>query len=605
MATSAAAAAWLALGQAETAEQWFEAWLAVLGQALTASRGALLLLAQPDGSFAPVVSLPAGRDLSFLGAIATEALRQREGVVQHDELGHARLAYPLQAADRLHGAVVLDLGQADAAQLDQALRLTHWGAGWLIELLGRADRSPQAETHHQPDAAAAGARLLDLVLSALQEASLREMALLLVNRLGRELDSPQVQLGLARRMTVKVLAVSHAAWFDQRTEAVNLAAQAMHEALDQRQRLHWPADQADATRLTLAQQRYAQASGAAALCSLPLVHATRVVGVLMLERDRPFTAAELVLLDALALALAPVVALQQEAGRGMFGRGWHQLRRAGGWLSGSAHPAIKLALGSAALALLLLGLVPVQFHVSAPALVEGAVQRAAVAPFEGYLRAAPARAGDQVKAGQLLAVLDDKDLQLERVRWESELELALRKEREAMAGNQRVEQQLAAAQANQARAQLDLALSKLARVQVTAPFDGVVVTGDLSQLLGSPVTQGKVLFELAPLDAWRVVLKVDERDIGRVSIGAQGELVLASLAGRAWPFTVRKLTPVSVAEDGHNYFRVEAELGGDAPQLSPNMEGVAKVQAGQRSLLWIWTHRLTDWLRLQWWKWVP
>ena len=148
-------------------------------------------------------------------------------------------------------------------------------------------------------------------------------------------------------------------------------------------------------------------------------------------------------------------------------------------------------------------------------------------------------------------------------------------------------------------------LSRLARVQVVAPFDGVVVKGDLSQLLGSPVEQGKVLFELAPLDAWRVVLKVDERDVGRVSVGAPGELVLASVPGQAWPFTVSKLTPVSVAEDGRNHFRVEAALDGDAPKLSPNMEGVAKVQVGRETLLWIWTHRLTDWLRLAWWKVVP
>jgi multidrug resistance efflux pump len=228
-----------------------------------------------------------------------------------------------------------------------------------------------------------------------------------------------------------------------------------------------------------------------------------------------------------------------------------------------------------------------------------------VAPFEGYLREAPARAGDLVKSGQVLAVLDDKDLKLERVRWESELEVALRKEREAMAKANPVDQRLAAAQANQARTQLDLVLSKLARVQVSAPFDGVVVKGDLSQLLGSPLEQGKVLFELAPLDSWRVVLKVDERDIGYVAQGAKGELVLSSLPGSSWPFTVKKLTPISVAEDGRNYFRVEAELGQQAPKLSPNMEGVAKVAAGERSLLWIWTHPLVYWARLNWWKLMP
>jgi len=33
------------------------------------------------------------------------------------------------------------------------------------------------------------------------------------------------------------------------------------------------------------------------------------------------------------------------------------------------------------------------------------------------------------------------------------------------------------------------------------------------------------------------------------------------------------------------------------------MEGVGKIVINQRRLIWIWTHSLTDWLRLAWWKW--
>jgi hypothetical protein len=62
---------------------------------------------------------------------------------------------------------------------------------------------------------------------------------------------------------------------------------------------------------------------------------------------------------------------------------------------------------------------------------------------------------------------------------------------------------------------------------------------------------------------------------------------------------------VATAEEGRNYFRVEAQLTGAPPKLRPNMEGVAKVVAGERSLLWIWTHRLPDWLRLTYWKLMP
>ena len=600
---------WLALAEAQTDEQLCSAWLGVLCLSLVSARAGVVLLAQADGSYAPVATLPDGRDVSYLADIATDALRQREGIVRHDELGHASLAYPLQTSAReqagrtvpgkVHGAVVLDLGLADEAALERALRLTHWGAGWLLDLLH------QRELAEERQRALQGAMLLDTLLGLLAQRSLRESALALVNRLAREFGCQQVQIALERRKSVRVLAMSNAAWFDERTEAVNLAAQAMHEAFDQRQRIDWPAPESDTSRVVEAHRRYAQSQPELALCTVPLITGPQVVGVLMLERKSPFDERERQFLDTLALALAPVVELRRAAEQGALARAWRVLGRWLGRVTDSSFPAIKLGVGVAALLLLLLALVPAPYRVSAQALVEGAVQRSAVAPFEGYLSAAPARAGDRLKAGQVLALLDDRDLKLERVRWESELEVALRKEREAMAKANRVDQRLAAAQANQARAQLDLVLAKLERVQVTAPFDAVVVKGDLSQLLGSPLEQGKVLFELAPLDSWRVILKVDERDIGQVAQGAQGELVLASLPGKSWPFTVKKLTPISVAEEGRNFFRVEAALGEQAPKLSPNMEGVAKVDAGRSNLLWIWTHPLVDWARLAWWKLMP
>jgi hypothetical protein len=60
-----------------------------------------------------------------------------------------------------------------------------------------------------------------------------------------------------------------------------------------------------------------------------------------------------------------------------------------------------------------------------------------------------------------------------------------------------------------------------------------------------------------------------------------------------------------VEEPGEPVFRVEAELVDEAPALRPGMEGIAKVTVGERRRWWIWTHALTDWLRLQLWRWLP
>ena len=69
-----------------------------------------------------------------------------------------------------------------------------------------------------------------------------------------------------------------------------------------------------------------------------------------------------------------------------------------------------------------------------------------------------------------------------------------------------------------------------------------------------------MLFEIAPLDAYRIILQVDERDIADVAVGQRGDLVLSGFPTEQLPLTVEKLTPVSTAREGRNYFRVESQL---------------------------------------------
>ena len=272
---------------------------------------------------------------------------------------------------------------------------------------------------------------------------------------------------------------------------------------------------------------------------------------------------------------------------------------------GPRHPGIKLIAGLGGLLLVFFTLFTTDYRVSASTVVEGEVQRAAAAPFDGFIAESFVRAGDVVSKGQVLMRLDERDLRLEQTRWLSEHEQAQRKYRVALAAQDRGAMAVLAAQVNQAGAQLQLVNERLARASMVAPFDGVVVSGDLSQLLGTPVEQGKVLFEVAPRDRYRVILKVDERNIADVKVGQRGDLMLSGLPGEAMTFSVKQLTPVSTAQDGRNYFRVEAQLENHSARLRPGMEGVGKVLVGQARLIWIWTHSLTDWLRLALWNWLP
>ena len=173
----------------------------------------------------------------------------------------------------------------------------------------------------------------------------------------------------------------------------------------------------------------------------------------------------------------------------------------------------------------------------------------------GFIATAPVRAGDIVDEGALLATLDGRELALEAARWKSEYEQQALKYSDAMAKRDRSAALIIAASMEQTQAQLSLVEDKLIRSKITAPFRGGVVAGDLSQAIGSPIEKGKTLFEIAPLETYRVILQVDERDVAFLTHGQKGTLLLTGLSADQLRFTVKKVTPVATASEGRNHFR--------------------------------------------------
>ena len=211
------------------------------------------------------------------------------------------------------------------------------------------------------------------------------------------------------------------------------------------------------------------------------------------------------------------------------------------------------------------------------------------------------RPGDRVHQGQVLLRLDDRDLKLEQAKLRGERDQAAGRLRQAMADREAAGVALASAELQGAEGQLALVEAKLARARLVAPIDGLVVTGDWVQQLGSPVELGKEMFEIASA-GYRVVLHVPERDIARVHTGQRGVLRLAGQPQSGYDFELSRVTATASVQDGANGFRAEAAWVGDVPPLSPGMQGVAKVVIGRANVLTIWTRESIDWLRLKLWQ---
>jgi RND family efflux transporter MFP subunit len=254
-----------------------------------------------------------------------------------------------------------------------------------------------------------------------------------------------------------------------------------------------------------------------------------------------------------------------------------------------------------AAALLLVSMWPMTHHVVAQARIEGQGQRVVPAPMDGFLQSVSVRPGETVKKGQLLAVLDDRESGLQAERSGAERQQLERQYLDALSREDAAATEIARAKFEQAKAQDELAQSRLSLSRLLAPFDGVLISGDLISQVGTPVRRGQELMVVAPSKTWRVVAEVDEHDIAYVKTGQQARVLLAALAGTSAEFTVARVSPVAQPLDGKNVFEVEGIVQNATSELRPGIRGVARIEAGEQAPLFVWWERASNAVRRVLW----
>jgi RND family efflux transporter MFP subunit len=600
-------AAWRAFTEAATPEDFHRGWLAVQCRLVPGIRsGAVFRIAAGDvPSVAPIAFWGGDRRaLPPLVAAARRAFVQgRRIVMQHrsDAARRCVVAFPVPAGGQAVSTVALDLAPRTPPELQRALQQIEWGSGWLEALAMRQAAGAQHDGVRERLQS-----VLDLAASAQGHERFTEAATAFVTALATRLDCDRASIGFIRGARARVRAVSHTAYLGNRTNLLRAVGAAMDEAIDQQAPVLAP-PAADEPRVCRAHDTLAALGGGGSVCTVPFASRGRIVGALTLERRgaRPFDRGTVDLVEAVAGLAGPALETQRQEDRWLAVKTADSAKRALARLVGPGHTALKLGTLAVLATAAILSFATGDYRVGARAVMEAGVRRAAVAPFAGYVREAPARAGDVVRAGQILAVLDDRDLRLERARLESQRDQLERQKALALAQSNAAQIQIARAQIDQTLARLALIDEQVGKTRVVAGFDGVIVTGDLRESLGAPVEKGQVLFEIAPLDAYRLVVQVDERNVSEVAVGQRGQLRLASTPFDPVPFTVEKIVPVATAREGRNFFRVDARLAHAPERLRPGMEGVAKIDVDRRLLAAIWTRSALDWARLTLWTWWP
>jgi biotin carboxyl carrier protein len=450
-------------------------------------------------------------------------------------------------------------------------------AGWLLALQARLLQ------HREPEAAA------QAVLAELAQQLRCERASLGWLRPAGTVRLATTTAGDARR--------SQAATLPQHLEA------AMDEAVEEGALIVYPPPAGGGLARTLAHAELARINGRLAIATLPVVGSAGVCGALVLERPAPFDSDTMQRARDAALFVAPWLDMH----RRLHAKLWQRLRLAAQAPSAPAHgPAARDRRRLRWLLLLLpLALLawPVRDEVVAPARVDGAGQQVLAAPADGFIARAEVRPGAVVKAGQLLVTLQDREPALERQRWLAEQAQADKQYREAMSQDEPAPIALARSRLEQAQAQLALAEAALARTRLLAPFDGVVVSGDLQQAAGMPVQRGQVLMTVAPALDLRVVAEVDEQDVARLRSGQPARVLFAAQGQAAVPFRVERISPVATVMGGRNVFEVEGAVTAPAAAgLRPGQRGWVRIEVGEAAAAVLAWNEAGHWLRRWHWR---
>ena len=447
--------------------------------------------------------------------------------------------------------------------------------------------------------------VVGVLASCFEQQGYEQGLMRMVAELTSEFDCERVAFAEMRGLHCSLVALSNSADFDQRSNLVRRIADAMDEAVEQDRAILFP--DSDSKLIQRAHQKLLRNHDLSSVVTIPLASAGKIFGAVTLigSESSPLDDSALERCQQILSLLAPFLMLKRDQERGFLATMADTIGSTLSTLFGLRYLKTKLAVIIVATILTMASLVEADFRITADAVLEGEVQRVVAAPISGYLLSSAVRAGDTIRKGEVMASLNDSELKLELARLNGRLQKSRREYREAQSARDLVGYRVIKEQINQIIAETELIEQQLQSIHLTAPFDGVVIEGDLSQALGSPVERGDTLFKIAPLDDYRIILKVDEREIAYVEQGQQGLLTLSSLSQQSMPIRIERITSVAKAADGANFFRVEASLPEAGLNLRPGMEGVGKISAGRERMVWIWTHDVIDWLRLWVWSWWP
>jgi hypothetical protein len=446
-------------------------------------------------------------------------------------------------------------------------------------------------------------QVVDLGLMIGESVHFGEAAIRLCNELDSQLNAMRVTLGWRKKGLMELIATNHGGRVRNDTETAAALARAMDEAAEQDCEVGIPP--VAGAEINQQHRAFSQSHGNCKMVSLPLRKDGEVHGAVTVEYSAESEGMNQERMDALRVVLdlvSPQLVTLHDKSGWLGARAWRSVRRRFALLLGYRHTGWKLAGLVILLGFLLCCVIPITHKVKASYILRTEASADLTAPFSGFIDTVKVDVGDVVKAGQLLATLDRRELVMRKTELQSELDRSSSEARKYEAEGDLSQMKLAQLAVEQANAKLKVVSYQLARTEIRAPFDGIIVEGDLKERLSSPTQVGEVLLRIVQITDLYGELQVDERDIHFLEQGMEGRIAFTSRPDERFSVLLDTYEPVAVVKDTGTDFRVRVSVV-DTPEAwwRPGMSGVCKIEINKRSIAWIYLHRSLNFLRMKLW----
>lgn len=426
----------------------------------------------------------------------------------------------------------------------------------------------------------------------------------LANELVARFSCDRSSVGWISGAYVRIKAISHTDSFEKKMEVVRLLESAMEESYEQDADISFPPTK-DSRQVVRAHGAFAKAQDSGHMATLLLRVGENPVGVVCLERkSTPFAEEDMRLLRASLDQVCRPLADLQERDRWIGSRLALRARRSLARLLGFEHTWIKLGVVLFLAFLSFACLVPVSYRVDATVILRTDKVWIVTAPFDGFIDSVSVRPGDLVSQGQELMLLNQDELRLQEADLLAEGQNYEREIQKAQAAEELAQMRIFTAKKEQTEAKLSSVRYKLTQSSLRSTLpQGVVVDGDLEKKRGAPVSQGTELFRVALIQDLYAEVAIDESEIQNINGKAPGQFALKSRPELNFDVQLERVYPSATVKGQENSFLARALLNAPPPAwFRPGMTGVAKINAGKRTLWWIGTHRVLNFLRLKlWW----